>query len=260
MRGKLISKTIIRIQKRDNPFVQIDKNILNNEKLSWRAKGLLAYLLSLPPDWKVYLEEVSEHAHDGVTSTMSAFKELKIAGYVKKIATKDEKGRIVSWETVVSEVPNLNGEATMWDGPDVGNPQCGETAPTNIDNTNKDQLTNIDKNTYVLFVEWFNKEFKRKFNPEIYEKKINARLKKFTIEQLKKSCLGMKANPHMMGKNDNKQVYATVEYITRNDANVEKWLNNQPANGGDNFGWLDASKFNKFSGQTEFTDENLPDM
>ena len=34
----------------------------------------------------------------------------------------------------------------------------------------------------------------------------------------------MKADKHMMGSNDNKKVYATIEYITRNEKNVDKWL------------------------------------
>lgn len=38
--------SIVRINKRDNPYVQIDHRVLEDTRLSWKAKGLLAYLLS----------------------------------------------------------------------------------------------------------------------------------------------------------------------------------------------------------------------
>ncbi|UZM97330.1 hypothetical protein OL548_19285 [Lysinibacillus sp. MHQ-1] len=41
---------IYRVVKNDN-FVVLDKGFLNNDQLSWKAKGLLAYMLSLPDDW-----------------------------------------------------------------------------------------------------------------------------------------------------------------------------------------------------------------
>jgi hypothetical protein len=34
----------------------------------------------------------------------------------------------------------------------------------------------------------------------------------------------MHSDPYMTGKNENGRVYATLEYLTRNDKNVDKWL------------------------------------
>ncbi len=50
-RGTSVSKTIVRVNKRSNPYVVIDKTALNDDRLSWKAKGVLCYLLSLPDDW-----------------------------------------------------------------------------------------------------------------------------------------------------------------------------------------------------------------
>ena len=144
-----MSDRIIKIHKRENPYVQIDKSILNNEKLSWRAKGLLVYLLSLPNDWKVYLDEVTKHSTDKITSTRSAFSELKDAGYVKKVSTRDDKGHITGWETIVYETPNIetespdSGESTLSENPDVGKPHCGETDTTNNNYSNNEKPNNI---------------------------------------------------------------------------------------------------------------------
>jgi len=34
----------------------------------------------------------------------------------------------------------------------------------------------------------------------------------------------MHNDPYMAGKNENGRVYATLEYLLRNDKNVDKWL------------------------------------
>ena len=39
---------VIRVRKRPNNFVMIDKTFLEDDRLSFKAKGILAYLLSKP--------------------------------------------------------------------------------------------------------------------------------------------------------------------------------------------------------------------
>ena len=47
------NETIIKIKKRVNPYTMIDSSIFTDNKLSWKAKGLLGYFLSRPDDWKI---------------------------------------------------------------------------------------------------------------------------------------------------------------------------------------------------------------
>lgn len=76
--------SIIRVEKnKANPYVMIDKRPLQDPSLTCKAKGLLAYLLSLPDDWEVHVDEVVTHFKDGRDSIRSAFKELRDAGYAK---------------------------------------------------------------------------------------------------------------------------------------------------------------------------------
>ncbi|WP_404274378.1 DnaD domain protein [Exiguobacterium undae] len=101
--------SIMRIQKKDN-YVVIDKTLLNNRELSWKAKGLHSYLMSLPDDWKVQEADLVKRSKDGKESTRSAIKELIEAGYIKRISIR-EKGKIKSWEFVVYELPTFDVEA-----------------------------------------------------------------------------------------------------------------------------------------------------
>ena len=51
---------IIRVIKdKSNPYVMLNKTCLRDEKLSWKAKGLHSYLLSLPDDWQIYIEDLN---------------------------------------------------------------------------------------------------------------------------------------------------------------------------------------------------------
>lgn len=96
---------IIRIQKKRNNYVIIDKTFLEDSRLSFKAKGILAYLLSKPDEWKVIVKDLMNHSGDGRNSVYSGLKELQKFGYYEKKPVRDQKGKIVYWESVVYELP-----------------------------------------------------------------------------------------------------------------------------------------------------------
>jgi hypothetical protein len=95
---------IIRIEKRQHPFVQIDKRPLENPKLSWKAKGLLAYLMSRPNDWKIYMAQLVKVSTDGRVAVQAALAELRAAGHasIRQIRSPDNR-RAVGSEWVIHE-------------------------------------------------------------------------------------------------------------------------------------------------------------
>lgn len=98
--------SIIKIMRRENPFVQVDKRILENESLSWRAKGLLAYLLSRPPDWTVRTSDLIQRSIDGRDAVYSILKELIQAGYIcREDGKRSACGRFNSVNYLVFEEP-----------------------------------------------------------------------------------------------------------------------------------------------------------
>ena len=97
---------VIRIRKRPNNFVMMDKTFLEDVRLSYKAKGLLAYLLSKPDDWKVIVGNLVNNSKDGKASVYAGLKELKECGYYEKIPVRNEQGtRIIRWESTVCEIP-----------------------------------------------------------------------------------------------------------------------------------------------------------
>jgi hypothetical protein len=65
-------------------FFQMNNASVQDSGLSWAAKGLLAYFLSLPETWEVHLTDLFRRSVNGKDSTMSAMNELIKAGHVVK--------------------------------------------------------------------------------------------------------------------------------------------------------------------------------
>lgn len=92
-------------------------------------------------------------------------------------------------------------------------------------NINKQNKTKQNKNNiYADFVNWYNSQFGTKHKVSIYREKLKTRLKTFSIDQLKTAAVNMHNDPYMTGQNKTGRVYATLEYLLRNDKNVDKWL------------------------------------
>lgn len=82
--------SVVRIQHdKDKPYVMLNKASIQDVNLSWRARGLLAYLISLPDDWKIsvsHLKNVYQGNRKGNSrdSIYDILKELEECGYLKK--------------------------------------------------------------------------------------------------------------------------------------------------------------------------------
>lgn len=146
--------SIIRTVKRETPFVQIDKSCLEDTSLSWKAKGLLAYLLSRPDDWKVYIEDLKSRSTDGRDSIYSGLKELTEAKYIVKKRLHDKSGKFAGWEYQVFEHPQIDESIIEESIPtengksEYGKSEYGKTVYGNSDTTNINinniNLTNND--------------------------------------------------------------------------------------------------------------------
>ena len=97
--------TIFRVVKnKDNPYVMIDRRPVDNPALSFKAKGILTYLLSRPDGWEVSVADLVKHGTEGAAAVRSGLKELKNARHMK-YTTSRKQGRITGWLIEVFEVP-----------------------------------------------------------------------------------------------------------------------------------------------------------
>ncbi len=97
--------TIFRtIKNKDNPFVMIDHRPIGNPNLSFKAKGILSYLLSRPDGWEVNVPDLVNHSTDGAASIRSGLKELRDARHIAYNPTR-QGGYIKKWVIEVYEIP-----------------------------------------------------------------------------------------------------------------------------------------------------------
>lgn len=94
---------IIKIKRHETSFVIIDKRPLENAVLSWRAKGLLAYLLTKPDNWVVVMTDLIVRSKDKRQSTQKAFHELRDAGHATLEVVRNERGQIIGKEWHIHE-------------------------------------------------------------------------------------------------------------------------------------------------------------
>lgn len=128
-------------------FTIINNGVLNNTQLSWKAKGLFAYLWSQSDSWDFYEVEVLKHSTDGRASLRAGLKELEEHGYLKRYRNRDDKGILRESKWILSEEP-------MSDYPTLDNPTLENRTlenrtltNTNYNNTNNN---NTDKNEAVV--------------------------------------------------------------------------------------------------------------
>ena len=98
--------------KKDKNFTAMSNYHFKDKRLSWKAKGILSNMLSLPDGWDYSLAGLTTLSSDGITSTRSAIKELEQYGYLIR-QHKREAGKFVDLEYLIFEQPqseNLQSE------------------------------------------------------------------------------------------------------------------------------------------------------
>ncbi|MCC8015496.1 MAG: helix-turn-helix domain-containing protein [Eubacterium sp.] len=73
----------IRVEKTHNYTVMSNYHLFD-KRLSFKAKGLLSFMLSVPDTWEYSVKGLAAMAKDGVASVSAALKELENCGYVSR--------------------------------------------------------------------------------------------------------------------------------------------------------------------------------
>lgn len=253
---------------KDKNYTTINNTGLRDERLTWKAKGILAYILSLPDDWVFYMEEVATHSKDKLDSLKSGIKELKEHGYVKRYPVKNEKGKIARWEMIIYEVPqgeyplveNPQMEKPLVDKPLVENPLLLSTKElsTNKPNTDKQNNTMSSSNEednqssipYEDIVSYLNEKAGKSFKHKTAKTRslIKARFKDgFTIDDFKR-VIDIKAAQWLTDSNMSQYLRPETLFGTK----FESYLNEKGAKNNVGNSNATGSKIPGFKGELPF--------
>jgi hypothetical protein len=111
-----VTGIVIHRSRHAQQYVVVPNAIARSTRLSFRARGLLVMLLSLPPDWHVTTDQLAEDNPEGRDVIRRAMAELRAARYVVVVTGRGAGGRI--WSRIeVFDAPQ----------PDATRPASGAT-------------------------------------------------------------------------------------------------------------------------------------
>jgi hypothetical protein len=118
---------VIHRSRHTQEYAVVPNVVARDTQLSFRARGLLVMLLSLPPDWHVTTDQLAEDNPEGRDLIRRAMTELRDAGYVQVHREQDGGGR---WRTCLEVFDTAQPDATRpASGATSGNTMSSQVAP-----------------------------------------------------------------------------------------------------------------------------------
>lgn len=123
--------SIIRGPRPETNFYVLNKDISEDRRLSWAARGLLVYLLGKPDHWQVSVKALVNATSDSAKATKrdgvyALLRELEAAGYLTKDQGRSGGGKFGEQCYIVSEDPRSPSNQPSWqpypDQPYTDNP------------------------------------------------------------------------------------------------------------------------------------------
>ena len=153
-------------KKQKERFSIVDNKVIEDERLSFKARGLLIYMLSKPDDWKFYTEELAKRSNkDGISAIKTALNEIEDAGYLTRKQGHKKNGQFTSQDWILTDTSTNSPqvEKPLADKAPAGKALAdNRTLPNtdfkpNTDLSNTDQpLTGDSHTTQEVFSLWEN--------------------------------------------------------------------------------------------------------
>ena len=122
---------VFRVERTQNYTVMSNYH-LRDKTISFKAKGLLSLMLSLPEDWDYTLAGLARISLEGKDAIRAAVVELEKAGYVTRSRVRNEKGHLQGTEYVIRERPVFSAQPAL-EEPASENPTLEDTTQLNKD-------------------------------------------------------------------------------------------------------------------------------
>jgi len=134
---------------RHEPFENIPRRVLQDGTLSFRARGVLCYLLSKPDHWRTSAEKLARETTEGRDAIASALTELEERGYLVRRRVRTDGGRF-GWVWAYGDDPATvaapsPGNPVVVDPPSPGKPDTAEPDTENQGSTTEDREENPDR-------------------------------------------------------------------------------------------------------------------
>ena len=175
------------INKKEN-FTSIHNKLINDSRISLKAKGIMLYMLSKPENWKYNPKEIAKNSKDGLDSVYSGIKELIEAGYISRTRHSDGTVDYFVFEDVeendivdFSKKENPNRENPNRENPNRENPNRENPNRENPNRENPDVYKRKNTNKERIIV---NTELKKETSKSDIDDFINSQDKSEEYKEL----------------------------------------------------------------------------
>ena len=125
-------------------FTKIPNQLLNDPKLSWKAKGLFCHMASKPDNYNFTVKSLANQFSDGKSAVFAALTELKDRGWISYLKSTNGSGEYNLKTSInhafTTKSPTKSDLKPKSDNPDLGFPKFGKSESIN----KKDLLNNKD--------------------------------------------------------------------------------------------------------------------
>lgn len=128
----------IRRTKRTGNFTTVRNEYLQDVNLSWKAKGLITYIMSLPPNWQLNLSDLKKRSKDGRDATAAGLRELITNGYCQRCKVRGDGGTFFGCDYEVSDIKEFEPEQPQTENPFMDTPQTENPVAVNPETENPD--------------------------------------------------------------------------------------------------------------------------
>lgn len=235
-------KTVVK--KKEN-FTTIHNNLILDESISWKAKGILIYMLSKPVGWKYKSSEIAKNATDGRDSVRNGLKELVENGYISR--QKNSDGSLTYYIFEDKRQNNIKDylQKSETENPKLENPKLDNPFVYKRKNTNNKRIIVIKEYIYKgeKFLETYS-DFKNM--RKNIKKPMTERAEKILLTKLKK----------LTGENNEELAIKILEQsILNNWQDIYPLKEENNANGSNGYKKSYQSKNDKHNQKTDRTND-----
>lgn len=181
------------LRKKTN-FAVVSNSVINCKDLSWKAKGLYAYLCSKSDGWTFYMSEIESNGVDGIDKIRTGLQELERSGFLFRHRINDESTGKFHYDYEIFETPSATSphrDFPHTENPNAVNPHAENPILPILDLTNTD-LTNINSthsvsfsNTDSIIKYWNQKTGANVLGDPALDRRVVEAVSQFGIEKVK---------------------------------------------------------------------------
>ena len=245
-------KTVVK--KKEN-FTTIHNNLILDESISWKAKGILIYMLSKPAAWKYKSSEIAKNSTDGRDSVRNGLKELVKNRYISR--QKNSDGSLTYYIFEDNQQNNIKDylQKPKLDNPSLEKPETENPKLENpkLDNPSLYKRKNTNNKRIIVIKEYI---YKSKKFLETYSDFKNMRddIKKPMTERAEKILLTKLKK--LAGENNEELAIKILEQsILNNWQDIYPLKEENNANGSNGYKKSYQSKNDKHNQKTDRTND-----